>query len=99
MRTPIQRIATIVVVLGWTNLAAGQTADDIIEKSIAAMGGRAAMEKIKTSTMSGSLTLGTPAGDINGTIEIQNAAPNKTRTVIKADLTSLGAGPLEIDQR
>jgi hypothetical protein len=99
MRTPILRLATIVVVLSWAHLAAAQTADDIIEKSIAAMGGRAAMEKIKTRTMSGSLTLGTPAGDINGTIEIQNAAPNKTRTVIKADLTSLGAGPLEIDQR
>ena len=43
--------------------------------------------------------LSTPAGDIEGTIEIMNAAPNKQRTVIKADLTSLGAGQLVIDQR
>lgn len=99
MRTLIQRFAPIVVVLAWSHQAAAQTADDIINKSIAAMGGRAAMEKIKTRSMSGSLTLTTPAGDIAGTIEIQNAAPNKTRTVIKADLSSLGAGPLEIDQR
>jgi hypothetical protein len=99
MRTFIQRFASVVVVLAWTHLAAAQTADDIIEKSIAAMGGRAAMEKIKTRSMTGSLTLGTPAGDIAGTIEIQNAVPNKTRTLIKADLSSLGAGPLEVDQR
>ena len=63
------------------------------------MGGRAAMEKIKTRSMSGTLTLGTPAGDISGTIETLNAAPNKSRTLIKADLTSLGAGPMQIDQR
>ena len=99
MRTLIQRFATVVVVLAWTHLAAAQTADEVINKSIDAMGGRAAMEKIKTRSMAGSLTLGTPAGDIPGTIEIQNAAPNKTRTLIKADLTSLGAGPMQIDQR
>jgi len=99
MRTLIQRLLTVVVVLSWSHLAAAQTAEDIINKSITAMGGRAAMEKIKTRTMSGALTLGTPAGDISGTIQIQNAAPNKTRTLIKADLSSLGAGPLEVDQR
>lgn len=99
MRTFIQRFATLVVVLAWAHLAAAQTADEVIEKSIAAMGGRAAMEKVKTRAMSGSLTLGTPAGDISGTIETVNAVPNKTRTLIKADLTSLGAGPMQIDQR
>ena len=98
MRTLIQRFAFVVVLVS-SHLAAAQTADDIINKSVAAMGGRAAMEKLKTRQMSGALTLGTPAGDIPGTIQIQNAAPNKSRTVIKADLTSLGAGPLEIDQR
>jgi hypothetical protein len=99
MRTFIQRFATVVVVLAWAHLAAAQTADEIIDKSIAAMGGRAAMEKIKTRSISGSLTLGTPAGDISGTIETLNAVPNKSRTLIKADLTSLGAGPMQIDQR
>jgi hypothetical protein len=63
------------------------------------MGGRAAMEKIKTRHTLGTMTLSTPAGDIPGTIEVTNAAPNKTRTVIKADLTSLGAGPMVVDQR
>jgi hypothetical protein len=99
MRTLIQRFAAVAVVLAFAHTAAAQTADEIIEKSLTAMGGRAAFQKIKTRTMTGALTLGTPAGDIAGTIEIQNAAPNKTRTLIKADLTSLGAGPLQIDQR
>jgi hypothetical protein len=99
MRTAIQRFATVVVVLAWAHLAAAQTAEEIIDKSIAAMGGRAAMEKIKSRSVSGSLTLGTPAGEISGTIETLNAVPNKSRTLIKADLTSLGAGPMQIDQR
>jgi hypothetical protein len=49
--------------------------------------------------MSGTITLNTPGGDIPGTIEIQNAAPNKARMLIKADLTALGAGPLAVAAR
>ena len=99
MRKLIQRVGVGVFVLALAHTAAAQTADEIIEKSIAAQGGRAAFQKIKTRTMSGTITLGTPVGDIPGTIEIQNAVPNKTRTLIKADLTSVGAGPIQIDQR
>jgi hypothetical protein len=95
----VMRVALTMVVLTVALPAGAQTVDEVIEKSVAAMGGRAAFAKIKTRTMSGTITLNTPAGDIPGTIEIFNALPNKARTVIKADLTSLGAGPLEIDQR
>jgi hypothetical protein len=95
----IRRVAVVAVVLAWAHVSSAQTADEVIEKSIAAMGGRAAMEKIKTRQMTGTITLSTPAGDIPGTIEVTNAAPNKARTVIKADLTSLGAGPMVVDQR
>ncbi|HEX6164036.1 MAG TPA: hypothetical protein VFZ31_11755 [Vicinamibacterales bacterium] len=80
-------------------MASAQTADEIIEKSIAAMGGRAALEKIKTRQMTGELSIGTPAGDIAGTLEMYGAVPNKQRTVIKADLSAFGAGQLLIDQR
>ena len=99
MRIFIQRVAAIVVVLAWAHVSSAQTADEVIAKSIAAMGGRAAMEKIKTRSMTGDISLTTPAGDIPGTVEITNAAPNKSRTVIKADLSAFGAGPLVIDQR
>lgn len=99
MRNLIQRFAAIVVVLACAQVSSAQTADEVIEKSIAAMGGRAAMDKIKTRQTTGTLTLSTPAGDIPGSIEVTNAAPNKARTVIKADLSSLGAGPMVVDQR
>lgn len=94
-----QRLALVGVVLVWAQVSWAQTADEVIEKSLAALGGRAAHEKIKTRSMSGTIALATPAGDIPGTIEILNALPNKTRTLIKADLSAFGAGPLEIDQR
>ena len=93
------RSALMMVVLAVALPSAAQTADELIEKSVAAMGGRAAFAKIKTRTMSGTITLNTPGGDIPGTIEIFNALPNKARTVIKADLSAFGAGLLEIDQR
>jgi outer membrane lipoprotein-sorting protein len=80
-------------------LAVAQTAEEILDKSVAAMGGRAAFEKVKTRSMTGTITLMTPAGDIPGSIEVLNARPNKTRTLIKADLSAFGAGPLVIDQR
>lgn len=99
MRNRIRRCAVIVVVLAWAQISTAQTAEAVVEKSIAAMGGRAAMEKIKTRQTTGTIALTTPAGEIPGTIEVTNAAPNKVRTVIKADLTALGAGPMVIDQR
>ena len=99
MKLLAQRVALVAVVLAWAQVVSAQTADEVIEKSITAMGGRAAMEKIKTRQTTGTITLTTPAGDIPGTIEVTNAAPNKARTVIKADLSSLGAGPMTIDQR
>ena len=99
MRFAMRSALVVLVTLMYAQSAAAQTADEIIEKSLAAMGGRAAFAKIKTRTASGTITLNTPAGDIPGTIELMNAAPNKTRTLIKADLTAFGAGALEIDQR
>ena len=79
--------------------AAQQNAQEIIEKSIAALGGRAAHEKIKSRAGTGTIAITTPVGDISGTFELLNAAPNKTRALIKADLSALGAGELVIDQR
>jgi hypothetical protein len=99
MRYLTPRVAVVVFVLAWAHSSAAQTADEVIEKSIAAMGGRAAHEKIKTRVMNGELSIGTPAGDIAGTVEMYGAVPNKQRTVIKADLSAFGAGQLLIDQR
>ena len=93
------RLALAAIVLVFAATASAQSADEVIEKSIAAMGGRPALEKIKSRVMTGELTIGTPAGDIAGTVEMYGAVPNKQRTVIKADLSQFGAGQLVIDQR
>ena len=95
----IQRFAVVAVLLSWAHASSAQTADEVIEKSIAAMGGRAAMEKIKTRASTGTISLTTPVGEIPGTIDIQTAVPNRMRTLIKADLSAFGAGQLQVDQR
>jgi outer membrane lipoprotein-sorting protein len=79
--------------------ARAQSADEVIEKSLAAIGGRAALGKLTSRSASGTISIGTPVGDITGTIELYNKVPNKSRTLVKADLTSLGAGQLTQDQR
>jgi outer membrane lipoprotein-sorting protein len=79
--------------------ASAQTADEIIEKHLAATGGRAAFAKLKSRTSVGTVTLTTPAGNITGTIETWNQAPNKARTLTKLDLTLLRLGQAVVDQR
>ena len=100
MRKASVRLAIAVAILATARTAsAQQTADEVIDKSLAALGGRAAIAKLQSRSASGTIVLSTPAGDINGTIEFLNARPNRTRTLIKADLSALGAGELVIDQR
>lgn len=99
MRFASLRIATALCVLACANTAVAQSADDVIEKSLAALGGRAAFGKLKSRSTIGTITFSTPAGDIAGSAEVLEAAPNKVRTLIKADLSSVGAGPLVLDQR
>ena len=93
------RLAVTLLFLGLANVTGAQTADEVIERSLKAVGGRAALEKIKSRSTIGSITLSTPGGDVTGSIELLNAAPNKSRSVVKADLSALGAGELVLDQR
>jgi zinc protease len=82
-----------------TRPALAQTADEIIDKYIAAVGGRAALSALKSRVSTGTLTVSSPIGDLGGTIEVYAKAPNKTRTIIKIDLSSVGAGQVINDQR
>src|SRR5438105_4014108 len=99
MNTIAKRLVVVAAVLGLAHAASAQTADEVIEKHLTALGGRAALGKLKSRSMTGTIVLTTPAGDISGSIEVLNAAPNKTRTLIKADLSAFGAGQLVLDQR
>jgi outer membrane lipoprotein-sorting protein len=102
-KKPMKRLSTIVLatlsLVSWVKTACAQTADEIIEKHLAASGGRAAFAKLKSRSSVGTVTLATPAGNITGTIETWNQAPNKARTLTKLDLTLLGLGQAVVDQR
>jgi outer membrane lipoprotein-sorting protein len=76
-----------------------QTADEVIEKHLTALGGREALGKITSRTMTGTIALSTPAGEVTGTIQVFGKAPNKTRSLIKVDLSQFGIGELVVDQR
>jgi hypothetical protein len=94
-----RRLLIAVLLVGSASVASAQTADEVVEKYLAALGGREALAKLKSRTMTGTLTVSTPGGEISGPIEVVTVAPNKTRMLAKLDLTSLGAGQMTIDQR
>jgi len=99
MRATLTRLVIAALVLGSPSVAAAQTADEVIEKHLAATGGRAALSKLESRLMVGTITLSTPGGDVTGPLEVLNQRPNKVRTLINLDLSALGAGPIRIDQR
>jgi outer membrane lipoprotein-sorting protein len=76
-----------------------QTADEIVEKHLAAMGGRAALAKITSRVTTGTISVSTPGGDLSGSIEVYNKVPNKSRTLVKIDGSQLGIGQIVQDQR
>jgi hypothetical protein len=77
-------VAFAVLALSLSGLAqtapATPTADQIIEKYIAALGGRAAIQKQTTLTSLG--TIDVPAIHLSGTVMIHEKAPNKTLQVV-----------------
>jgi hypothetical protein len=99
MNTVSRRLVIALLFLGWAQGASAQTADEVIEKYLTAIGGRAALGKLKSRVTTGTITLSTPGGDVSGPIEIVNQEPNRSRTVIKLDLSSFGAGQMVFDQR
>jgi outer membrane lipoprotein-sorting protein len=99
MRTLMRLAMAGSLVLGAAQAATAQTADEIVEKHIAAIGGRAALGKLTSRIIAGTITVSTPAGEFSGPIEVWSQAPNKTRTLINLDLSGVGAGKITIDQR
>lgn len=94
-----KRLVLAGLVLAWSSIASAQTVDDVIEKHVAALGGRAALAKLESRLMIGTITLSTPGGEVSDSIEALAARPNKQRTLIKIDLASVGAGEVTVDQR
>jgi outer membrane lipoprotein-sorting protein len=95
-----QRAAALALLIVLPSAAASaQTADEVIEKHLTALGGREALSKITSRTMTGKIALSTPAGEVTGSIQVFGKAPNKARSLIKVDLSQFGVGELVVDQR
>ncbi len=96
-------ILTLITVPGLTALSAAttpQTADEVVEKHLAAMGGREALGKLTSRKGTGSVSIATEAGEFSGTVEIYAKAPNKSRALLALDLSAFGAPePMVIDPR
>lgn len=80
--------------------AAAQTADDVIEKHLAAMGGREALAKLTTRHATGTITIATPNGELSGPVELFSKLPNKTRAYMVLDLSAMGMNEkMTLDQK
>src|SRR5262249_26232927 len=99
LKTVFPRLFVTVLFLALAQIAFAQTADDIVEKHLSALGGRAALEKLKSRSMKGTITVSTPVGDLTGAIEVLNQQPNKQRTFTQLDLSAVGLGKMIQDQR
>jgi outer membrane lipoprotein-sorting protein len=99
MMTASRRLFIAVLLLGWVQAVSAQTVDEIVERHLTAIGGRAALAKLTSRSNTGTITLTTPVGDLTGPIEVLNQRPNKERTLITLDLSNLGAGNMTFDQR
>ena len=92
-------MAAIALLVLWAAPSQAQTADEIIEKHLAASGGREALGKLTSRAAKGSIIIGTPVGDLAGILEVYAKIPNKSRQFVKLDLSKLGAGEVISDQR
>ena len=115
MRTTIRCSALLVVAALWTGTADAQTpakaqaqappqaqtptAEEVIEKHLAAMGGRAALAKLETRIATGSIAVSAQGMELAGAVELYIKAPNKARSYMRLDLSQVGGTEMIIDQR
>lgn len=97
MTQVVRLVVAASLLLGSAHAAAAQTADEVVEKHIAAIGGRAALGKLTSRILTGTITVTTPVGEFSGPIEVMNQAPNKARTLINLEIP--GVGKITVDQR
>jgi outer membrane lipoprotein-sorting protein len=83
----------------WAGVAQAQTADEAVDKVLAAMGGRAALAKLTSRVATGKISVSTQGVDIGGTVELSYKAPNKARSLMTLDLSALGGSEMVIDRR
>lgn len=99
MKQSLKRVSLAAAVLFCAAPAFAQTADEIVEKHLAALGGRAALAKVTTQVATGTITVSTQMGNISGALEVSRKAPNKARSMMVLDLSALGGSEMVVDQR
>ena len=82
------RLLLTLAVLVWAGAAQAQSLDEIIEATLAATGGREAIERIETVRRTGTFTMGTEFGDIQGDTEVVTIANQKTYQSLTSDFFS-----------
>jgi hypothetical protein len=98
MKTAMRWAAAAAVLLS-AGAAQSQSADDAVEKALAAMGGRAALPKLDSRIATGSVTVSQLGVDIGGTVELTYKAPSKARTLMKLDLSPFSRAEMVVDRR
>jgi hypothetical protein len=88
-----------VLLAGWGGAAFAQTAEEVVEQHLEAIGGRDALSKIQNRHSAGTMKVATQGMEFSGPIEIYNRQPNWLRVYVKLDLSSAGAGEAVIDTR
>lgn len=99
MKGGLTSAAVAVVAVLFAAQAHAQTADEVVEKYLAAIGGRAALAKLDSRVATGTISVSAQGADLAGAIEMYSKAPNKTRTWFKLDLSQFGAADMVVDQR
>ena len=99
-KTWLPIVLSILLVPVVSGTATAQTADEIAEKVLAALGGKEALGKLTSRRAVGTITVSSGQGDLKGPIEIVNKAPNKSHSHIELDTAPLGGpGMMMIDQK
>jgi hypothetical protein len=94
-----RRLVVTGLLLALPHVSSAQSVDEIVEKHLAAMGGRPVLGKVTSRTTSGRITVTTPVGEISGLVEILNRAPNRVRTFLTLDLSAFGGDKMVYDER
>jgi outer membrane lipoprotein-sorting protein len=93
-------LLSLVLIPAAARTARAQTPDEIIEKHLAAIGGRDALAKLTSRRSVATITIATPMGDIPGTAEFDAKGPNKSRVYLQLDASAMGmTDKITIDQK
>jgi len=91
VRTPfLPLLSSMLLVSLFAGPAVAQTADEVVEKHLTALGGREALARLTSRRATGTMTLTVQGMDLGGTIVIENKGANLSRGVLQIDLTALG---------